>query len=89
MKSSQRLKERRNLVNKSYYKKKMLKLKKIERDLNSAKRKILGNGNFTNATKLKALDATIGYLVRNGKDSGIQMEILIDIANEYQKKVHT
>lgn len=77
------------MVNKSDYKKKMLKLKKIERDLNSAKRKILGNGSFSNASKVKVLDATIGYLVRNGKDSGIQMEILIDIANEYQKKVHT
>lgn len=77
------------MVSKSDYKNKMLKLKKIERDLRSAKKTILGNGNFTNATKLKAMDATIGYLVRNGKDSGIQMEILIDIANEYQKKVQT
>lgn len=83
------MKERRNLVTKSDYKKKMMKLKKIEKDLKSAKKKILGNGTFPNATKLKALDATIGYLVRNGKDSGVQMEVLIDIANEYQKRVES
>lgn len=37
--------------------------------------------------KLTALNSVIGYLVRKGADSGVQMEILIDIANDYEKRL--
>ena len=69
------------------YKKKILKLEKIEKQLKITKEKIFGNDDhFSNSEKLNALDKLIGYLVRKGKDSGLQMEVLIDIANDYQKK---
>ena len=37
--------------------------------------------------KLSALNSVIGYLVRKGADSELPMEILIDIANEYEEKL--
>ena len=37
--------------------------------------------------KLSTLNSIIGYLVRKGADSGLPMEILLDIANDYEKKV--
>lgn len=70
------------------YQEKILKLKKIEEELKIANKKLIGNeDNFSNKAKLRALDRIIGYLVRNGKESGLPMEVLIDIANDYQKKV--
>lgn len=38
-------------------------------------------------TKLDAMNSMIGYLVRKGKDSGLPMEILIDIANDYEESL--
>lgn len=37
--------------------------------------------------KLNALNATIGFLTRKGYDSAIPMKILIEIAEEYEKKL--
>ena len=37
--------------------------------------------------KLNAMNSLIGFLVRKGLDSGLPMEILIDIANDYEKKL--
>lgn len=37
--------------------------------------------------KLTALNSIIGYLVRKGADSSLPMEILIDIANDYEKRL--
>jgi len=37
--------------------------------------------------KLRALDLTIAYLIRKGKDSDLPMDVLIEIANEYQAKL--
>lgn len=70
------------------YQEKILKLKKIEKDLKDAKELLKGNeDNFSNKAKLKAIERLIGYLVRTGNGSGLPMDVLIDIANDYQKKV--
>lgn len=37
--------------------------------------------------KLNAMNSLIGFLVRKGHDSGLPMEILIDITNDYEKKL--
>jgi len=37
--------------------------------------------------KLNAMNSLIGFLVRKGHDSGLPMEILIDITNDYEKKI--
>lgn len=37
--------------------------------------------------KLNALNATIGLLTRKGYDSAIPMKILIEIAEEYERKL--
>jgi len=37
--------------------------------------------------KLNSMNSLIGFLVRKGHDSGLPMEILIDIANDYEKKI--
>lgn len=38
--------------------------------------------------KLSTLNSVIGYLVRKGADSGLPIEILIDIANDYEKRLN-
>lgn len=38
-------------------------------------------------TKLDAMNTMIGYLVRKGHDSGLPMNILIEIANDYDKEL--
>jgi len=38
--------------------------------------------------KLNALNSIIGYLVRKGADSNLPMEILINIANDYEKRLN-
>ncbi len=37
--------------------------------------------------KLNAMNSLIGFLVRKGHDSGLPMQILIDIANDYEKRL--
>ncbi len=39
-------------------------------------------------SKLNAMNSLIGFLVRKGLDSALPMEILIDIANDYEKKLN-
>ena len=38
--------------------------------------------------KLEAMNSLIGYLVRKGLNSEFPMDILIDIANDYEKKLN-
>lgn len=38
-------------------------------------------------TKLSALDTIIGYLIRNGISLELPIDILIDIANDYEKRL--
>jgi hypothetical protein len=38
--------------------------------------------------KLTGLNSIIGYLVRKGVGSNLQMETLIDIANDYEKRLN-
>ena len=38
--------------------------------------------------KLTALNSIIGYLVRKGAGSNLQMESLIDIANDYEERLN-
>lgn len=45
------------------------------------------NGKLDLTLKLTALNTLIGYLVRKGADSELPMEILIDIANDYEKRL--
>lgn len=38
--------------------------------------------------KLDVLNSVIGYLVRKGADSGISMDVLIEMANDYEKRLN-
>jgi len=37
--------------------------------------------------KLNAMNSLIGFLVRKGHDSVLPMDVLIDIANDYEKRL--
>lgn len=45
------------------------------------------NPKTSSEIKLNALNSIIGYLVRKGADSNLPMEILIEIANDYEKRL--
>ena len=83
-------------MTKKDYEKMWLKVEKMKYKLSEYKKKNKIppkqiNNNVTekidSRAKLDLMNSMIGNLVRKGKSSSLQMEILIEIANDYEKRL--
>jgi len=78
-------------ISESEYKKKMLKLNKIEKDLDKKKELLINkkqDPKIDARIKLEAMRSLIGFLVMKGNVTEIPMEIIIDVARDYERKVN-
>jgi len=71
------------------YKQKMLKLGKIEKSLDKKRKQLLEkklDPQLDAEIKMNAMNSLLGFLLRKGLEKVVPMNILIDIANDYEKR---
>lgn len=63
------------------------KISKLKKNQPTKQEKNTMNEENNTKLKLDAINSLIGYLVRKGNNTGVEIETLIEIANDYEERM--